>query len=234
MAPTTTPMVKPTAAPPSTPRMHTPPMIMTTEARSSSALNGAEEEAAEATETTPLNVNERETHFGGSSVGVVVVAGQVSESGNGHHQTTSGGSGGQLGLLNPSSANCLAPAAAAAAAAGGSGGSPGVGGSGLSVSQRVRRVSMAMSIASEGKKVAPEISLSPKTFQGAGQSWRRSFFILDNNKNMPVRYNDHQPRDEATTCVALCHVCVRCSTAPHDMLVPRERNIEARSARETA
>ena len=64
-------------------------------------------------------------------------------------------------LLNPSSANCLAPAAAASAAVG-SGGSPSgtaVGG-GLSVSQRVRRVSMAMSIASEGKKerADPQIS----------------------------------------------------------------------------
>ena len=158
MAPTTTPMVKPTAAPPSTPRMHTPPMIMTTEAgRSSCAANGAEEEAAaEATETTPLNVNERETHFGGTnSVGVGGASEVSGDSGNGHprpraKRMTS------VELLNPSSANCLAPAAAASAAVG-SGGSPGgtaVGG-GLSVSQRVRRVSMAMSIASEGKNGPP-------------------------------------------------------------------------------
>ena len=156
MAPPAAPLIKPTAAPPSTPRMLTPPMIMTTEAARSSAED-AEDEDEEAVETTPLNVNERETHFGGTnSVGVVGGASEVSgDSGNGHprpraKRMTS------VELLNPSSANCLAPVAAASAAVG-SGGSPGgtaVGG-GLSVSQRVRRVSMAMSIASEGKNGPP-------------------------------------------------------------------------------
>ena len=143
MAPTAQPLVKPTAAPPPTPRMHSPPVITTSPAAavgsSNGAGNGAEAGEAEPTETTPLNVNERETHFGG-------VSEVVSESGNGHNAAAGD-------RLDPSSAaaaaaNCLAPAGAAVGPGGG-----------LSVSQRVRRVSMAMSIASEGKKVAPEISL---------------------------------------------------------------------------
>lgn len=144
MAPTAQPLVKPTAAPPPTPRMHSPPVITTSPAAavgsSNGAGNGAEAGEAEPTETTPLNVNERETHFGGVS--------EVSESGNGHNAAAGD-------RLDPSSAaaaaNCLAPAGAAVGPGGG-----------LSVSQRVRRVSMAMSIASEGKKVAPEISLTPR------------------------------------------------------------------------
>ena len=157
MAPTAQPLVKPTAAPPPTPRMHSPPVITTSPAvavSSNGAGNGTETETGEAepTETTPLNVNERETHFGGVSEVVSAAAG---ESGNGHNAGD---------RLDPSSAaaaaaNCLAPAAAAGVAA--AAGAVGPGG-GLSVSQRVRRVSMAMSIASEGKKVAPEISLNQK------------------------------------------------------------------------
>ena len=139
----TAPMIQPTAAPPPTPRMHAPPMITTTSADAAFTPAGGGEEA---TEATPLNVNVRETHFGGS-------AGEVSEeSGNGGQTSSSlpkaGGAKRTTEHLNPSSANSLTPAAAAAsAAAAGVGG----GGGGLSVSQRVRRVSMAMSIASEGK-----------------------------------------------------------------------------------
>ena len=153
MAPTAQPLVKPTAAPPPTPRMHSPPVITTSPAAvagsSNGAGNGAEAEA-EPTETTPLNVNERETHFGG-------VSEVVSESGNGHNAAAGDRLDPSPAAAAAAAANCLAPAAAAGAAAGAMG--PG---GGLSVSQRVRRVSMAMSIASEGKKVAPEISLTPR------------------------------------------------------------------------
>ena len=147
----TSPMIQPTAAPPPTPRMHAPPTITTTSADAAAftAAGGEEAAAAETTEATPLNVNVRETHFGGS-VGV----GEVGEDSGTGAQTTSslpkavgGAAKRATEHLNPSSANSLTPAAAAGAAAGVAGG-----GGGLSVSQRVRRVSMAMSIASEGKK----------------------------------------------------------------------------------
>jgi hypothetical protein len=132
------------------------PVIMTTDESPEAAAAAASDTATmlrrgcgeDAEETTPLNRDEKETRFGGSVSGTGLPAKTSSGASDGEVQMSAtlqisemGVQQGQQDLLNPVTANSLALPGDVAGAPGGT------------VSSRVRRVSMAMSIASEGKNV---------------------------------------------------------------------------------
>ncbi len=156
-----------------------PPVITTTDADESSGAAATAASAAAVTETTPLRPDEKETQFGGSgsvtASATTTTTGAASGVGGGDRQLVLPSPQQQAGatdsvkkasdLLTPTTSNSLTPDGGGnAAQAGGVAGAAGAGSGGLgSVGARVRRVSMAMSIASEGKNSRLSFSFGPGT-----------------------------------------------------------------------